>query len=306
MKIADVFISYKSEDREWAKKVDALIRGAGYTTWWDPSLQTGERYNDRIDAELKLAKAAIVIWSERSWASTWVKEEALFARDREKLLPVRIDDVEIGVPFYSLQTVDLRSWDGNPESPSAKPLVESLEWHVPKRLRADYSLNVYWTRFNDYYFEEDLSDETHLIRFLDRVVAMCSTIGIELNLIKAWDHIVNPHTIKDRSIYEKDLNILVFFGSIRLDGFAEDVFCPGLRHLAQELNPYVLHVGHDDFSLDELNFYCLPQRKVETRNRRLPEPDTVPGDSAIESLSSYIAFHVLRVREATSTNKNPR
>ena len=30
--MADVFISYKNEDREWAQKVDALIRSAGYTT----------------------------------------------------------------------------------------------------------------------------------------------------------------------------------------------------------------------------------------------------------------------------------
>ena len=304
--MADVFISYKSEDREWAKKIDALIRGAGYSTWWDPSLQTGERYNDRIDTELKLAKAAVVVWSERSWVSTWVKEEALFARDREKLLPARIDDVEIGVPFYSLQTVDLRGWNGDPALPPAKALVESLERHFPRKLRPDYSLNVYWTRFNDRYVSDDLSDETRLTRFLDRVVAMCSTIGVELNLIKAWDHIVNPHTIKDRSVYERDLNILLFFGRIELDGFAEDVFCPGLRHLARELNPYVLHVGHDDFSLDYLNFYCLPQRKVETRNSKLPEPDSVLGDSAIEALSSYISFHILRVREVTTGAKKSR
>jgi hypothetical protein len=31
-------------------------------------------------------------------------------------------------------------------------------------------------------------------------------------------------------VYERDLNILVFFGCIKLDGFAEDIFCPGLRH----------------------------------------------------------------------------
>ncbi len=291
--MADVFISYKSEDREWATKIDALIRSAGYTTWWDPSLQTGERYNDRIDAELRSAKAAVVIWSERSWASTWVKEEALFARDRERLLPIRIDAVEIGVPFYSLQTVDLREWDGDFSSPPARVLLESLERHVPKKLRADYTIYVYWTRGNDGF----ISDEAQLERFLERVVAMCSTIGVELQLVKAWDHIVNPHTIADRSVYERDLNILVFFGRVEIDGFAEDVFCPGLRHLARELNPYVLHVGHDDFSLDYLNFYCLPQRKVETRIAKLPEPDTVLGDSAVEALACFIAFRALKVRE---------
>jgi hypothetical protein len=63
------------------------------------------------------------------------------------------------------------------------------------------------------------------------------------------------------------------------------------------LNPYVLHVGHEDFSLEYLNFYCMPQRKVETRAASLPAPDTVLGDSAVESLSCFIAFRALKVRE---------
>jgi hypothetical protein len=58
--MADVFISYKSEDREWAHKIDALIRPAGYTTWWDPSLQTGERYSDRAHKSGK----AFFLWRE--------------------------------------------------------------------------------------------------------------------------------------------------------------------------------------------------------------------------------------------------
>jgi hypothetical protein len=296
--MVDVFISYKSEDREGANKINTLLRSAGYSTWWDSSLQAGQQYNDEIDKNLREAKAAVVIWSKRGWGSKWVKEEALFARDRDKLLPVRIDDVEIGVPFYSLQTLDFQGWDGNSTSRAATVLIDSLEQYAPKKLRPNYAINVYWARFNDRYISEDLSDESYAIRFLERVVAFCSTIGVDLHLINAWDHIVNPHMIEDRSIYERDLNILVFFGCIKLDGFAEDVFCPGLRRLARELNPYVLHVGHDDFSLDYLNFYCSPDRKVETRTAKLPDPDTLLGDSAVEALSAYISFRALKVREA--------
>jgi hypothetical protein len=226
-----------------------------------------------------------------------VKEEALFARDREKLLPTRIDGVEIGVPFYSLQTVDLREWDGDPGTPPAKLLLESLERHVPRKLRRDYVIYVYGTRFND-----PFASDSKIERFLERVVALCSTIGVNLEVVKAWDHIVNPNMIADRTVYERDLNIFVFFGRIDTrDCFAEDVFCPGLRHLARELNPYVLHVGHEDFSLDWLNFYCMPQRKVETKSATLPEPDTVLGDSAVEALACFIAFRALRVREVVGS-----
>ena len=296
--MADIFISYKSEDREWAQRLDTLIRSAGYTTWWDTSLQTGDRYNDEIDRQLKKAKATVVIWSARSWVSTWVKEEALFSRDRDILLPTRIDDVEIGVPFYSLHTIDLRTWNGELDSPLATKLLESLEQRVPRKLKEDYSINVYWTSFNDKF----VGDPSIALRFLERVKALCETIGVNIQPMKAWDHIVNPHTIADRSVYEQDLNILLYFGNIVMGGFAEDVFCPGLRKFARELNPYVLHIGHEKFSLDNLNFYCLPQRQVATPEPSLPVPDTMLGDSVVESLASHIAFRVAKVRTATAVD----
>jgi hypothetical protein len=291
--MADVFISHKCEDRAWAEKIDNLIRGKGYSTWWDASIQTGERYNDRIDRELRRAAAAVVIWSSRSWESPWVKEEALFARDRDRLLPARIDDVQIGVPFYSLQTIDLRGWDGTPDHARAKDLVDGLGRLLPKTLREDYSVNVYWTTGDNKY----AGDKQKVERFLARVAAACSCIGLELNLIPAWDHIENPLKIADRSVYEKDLNILLIIGDMEICGFFEDVFAPGLRQLARELNPFVVHISHQEFRMDYLNFYCAPNRRVETVSEELPEPDTLIGDSVVEAVSSHIALKALRVRQ---------
>jgi len=292
--MADVFISYKSQDREWAEKVDSLIRSAGYSTWWDTSLQTGERYNDEIDRQLRQAKATVVIWSTRSWVSTWVKEEALFSRDREMLLPARIDDVEIGVPFYSLQTVDLRNWDGGRDSAPALELLASLERHVPRKLRPDYQINVYWARFNDRYVEDD----AQIDRFLECVTALCASTGLELNIISGNHHIINANVISDSAQYERDLNILVYFGTIKDCGFAEDVFRPGLRYFARRANPYVLHVGHEEFDMNELTLSCFPVRRVRTRESTLPDPDSVSGDSAVEALASYIVFRAFKVRNA--------
>jgi hypothetical protein len=294
--MADIFISYKSDDREWANKLDTLIKSAGYTTWWDTSLMTGQKYNDCIDKELRAAKAAIVIWSERSWASAWVKEEALFARDQEKLLPIRIDNVSIGVPFYSLHTIDFQLWDGRLDSSEANSLVESLNQFIPKKLKKNFSVDVFWTRFNDEFMNKD----ENITRILSRVKTVCSSIGVNINIIKAWDNIVNPHTIKDRSVYEQDINIFLFFGSIKIDGFADDVFCPGLRRFAKELNPYVIHIGNKDFSLDLLNFYCAPQRKVELKDESFPEQGTMREESLIDALAHHISFKVLRVQSVLS------
>jgi len=185
--MADVFISYKSEDREWAKKVDDLIKSAGYTTWWDASLETGQRYNDRIDEELRQSNAAIVLWSERSWASAWVKEEALFARDQDKLLPVRIDGVSIGVPFYSLHTVDFRDWNGDPEAKGARELIETLTRRVPRNLVVAESVKVYWTSFNDGF----ISAKEDVEQLFNRVSAVCASIGVQFTLVDAADYMLN-------------------------------------------------------------------------------------------------------------------
>jgi TIR domain len=179
--MADVFISHKSEDRIWAERIDSLLRGKGYSIWWDASLQSGQRYNDEINRELEQAAATIVIWSSMSWKSHWVKDEALFARDRDRLLPTRIDNVQIGVPFYSLQTIDLRNWDGTPSHGDAKRLTDDLERLVPKALREDYSVNVYWTTGDNKY----AGNKEKVGRFLKRVTAACSSIGLQLNMIPA-------------------------------------------------------------------------------------------------------------------------
>lgn len=106
--MADVFISYKREDRAWAERVDATLREAGLTTWWDPSLVAGEQFNQAIERELSSAKCVVVIWSEAAHQSSWVHAEAIRAFGKGNLVSARIDDVVLKYPFDLVQTADLR------------------------------------------------------------------------------------------------------------------------------------------------------------------------------------------------------
>lgn len=106
--MADVFISYKREDRDWAERVDRALRDAGFTTWWDTSLVAGEHFNEAIHRELQNANCVVVIWSERARQSQWVNAEAVAGFDRGILVSSRVDGVALGYPFSVVQTTDLR------------------------------------------------------------------------------------------------------------------------------------------------------------------------------------------------------
>lgn len=105
--MADVFISYKREDRAWAEAASAKLVEAGWSTWWDTSLVAGERFSDVIGRELTGAKVVVVLWSSASLTSNWVKAEAQYAFDADKIVAARIEDVTPGFPFQSIQTCDL-------------------------------------------------------------------------------------------------------------------------------------------------------------------------------------------------------
>ena len=108
--MADVFISYSSQDRDLARQLAARLEGAGYSVWWDSSLLSGERFRDTIMQELGRSRAAIVIWSKHSTGSDWVQSEAGRAHANGKLIPVKTPDVgydAIPLPFDNLHTQDI-------------------------------------------------------------------------------------------------------------------------------------------------------------------------------------------------------
>jgi hypothetical protein len=107
--MADVFISYKRADREWAERISCALRDAGISCWWDTSLVAGEHFNQAIDRELKACRCVIVIWSEAAADSRWVQAEALQGFERGILVATQLEDVTLTYPFSAVKTLDLRS-----------------------------------------------------------------------------------------------------------------------------------------------------------------------------------------------------
>lgn len=112
--MADVFISYAREDRERAGSVAHLLERDGWSVWWDRRIVAGESFDQAIERELERARCVVVLWSEVSIASEWVKNEAALAAERGVLVPVVLDRVRPPLEFRRKQTVDLAGWNGDP------------------------------------------------------------------------------------------------------------------------------------------------------------------------------------------------
>ena len=71
--MADVFLSYASEDRSRVQPLVKALETLQYTVWWDRQIDPGANFENVIEAELVDAKIVVVIWSPNSARSSWVQ-----------------------------------------------------------------------------------------------------------------------------------------------------------------------------------------------------------------------------------------
>ncbi|HVY89261.1 MAG TPA: toll/interleukin-1 receptor domain-containing protein [Hyphomonadaceae bacterium] len=145
--MADIFISYRREDRRHAEQLANAFIDDGLEVWWDGSLEAGETYDEKIQTLLQSAKAVVILWSPAAVESDWVRSEGSVGRERGVLVPVMIKKVEIPVPFNLIHTANLTKWDGDRTDPdyvgvlkrvkelSSKQNVKPLKPATPRAMR---------------------------------------------------------------------------------------------------------------------------------------------------------------------------
>ena len=128
--MADVFISYAKSDRPLALKLAAMLEAEGWKVWWDTSLTIGDDFRNEIMTELGRARAVIVIWTDASIKSDWVRSEAGRAQADRKLIPVKLEHLtykDLPPPFDVLHTENIGEDDkikAAVVAQLAKPAVE--------------------------------------------------------------------------------------------------------------------------------------------------------------------------------------
>ncbi len=127
--MADVFISYKSDDRGAVEDIVRGLEREGINLWWDQGIAPTVDWRADIARELHAAKVVIVVWSRNSadlGSGKWVIQEAEEAEARGGLVPVVIDDVLPPLGLRHVQTADLVDWRGDREDPRWVGFVETV------------------------------------------------------------------------------------------------------------------------------------------------------------------------------------
>jgi hypothetical protein len=98
------FISYSTKDQEFADRLYADLQAKGVRCWFAPhDIQGGKKVHEQIDEAIKVYDKLLLILSDASMSSSWVKAEIANARSREEqqkrqmLFPISI------VPFDQIK-----------------------------------------------------------------------------------------------------------------------------------------------------------------------------------------------------------
>lgn len=108
--MADIFVSYASEDRERVRPLVEELEARGFSVWWDTRIGIGTSFDRQIEQQLKAASSVITVWSTASVDSNWVREETQDGLEREILIPIQIDDCQLPLGFRRTQVAQLIGW----------------------------------------------------------------------------------------------------------------------------------------------------------------------------------------------------
>jgi uncharacterized protein YjbI with pentapeptide repeats len=78
------FISYSTKDQEFADRLYESLQARGVRCWFAPhDIQGGRKVHEQIDEAIKLYDKLLLVLSDASMASNWVKTEIANARSKE-------------------------------------------------------------------------------------------------------------------------------------------------------------------------------------------------------------------------------
>jgi len=136
--MADIFLSYKTEDLAIADSLVKVLEASGFSVWWDQRIDAGQIWRREITDQLEHAKCVIVLWTRNSAGDhgRFVQEEAARAQRLGTYLPVKIEECDLPLGFSEMQALSLLNWSGRQDNPLLERLVELARGIIAAPARA--------------------------------------------------------------------------------------------------------------------------------------------------------------------------
>ncbi len=100
------FISYSTKDQEFAERLHADLQAKGVRCWFAPEdMKAGRKLHEQIDEAIRLHDKLLLILSEHSMSSKWVKTEIANARAREEQ-----EDKQLLFPITLAPFEEVKKW----------------------------------------------------------------------------------------------------------------------------------------------------------------------------------------------------
>ena len=136
----EIFISYSRRDISTVRALTTALSQRGLSVWVDRSdIQEGDAYDTQIEEAIAQTSVVIVLWSENSIRSHWVRAEAAYALAKHKLLPITIDHSQPPLQFMQIQTLNFGGWQGNCEDETFERLLATLSKRLDRQLSVSRS-----------------------------------------------------------------------------------------------------------------------------------------------------------------------
>jgi len=138
------FISYSGKDDAFARRLHSKLESEGLRVWFAPEhMRGGKKSKDQIDEAIRTHDRLLLVLSENSMKSEWVRREIKRARRKE-----RETGREVLFPISLVSHSEIKKWEYL-DSDTGEDLAEKIrEYHIP-----DFSL---WRLMDE--FEKAVAD----------------------------------------------------------------------------------------------------------------------------------------------------
>jgi DNA-binding LacI/PurR family transcriptional regulator len=260
--MADVFFSYKREDRPTVERLVRLFKKEGFTVWWDAVLEDGELFSDVIREELNKTWCVVVCWSALSVNSRWVLHEARVGRAQNMLVPISLDGTKPPLGFQHIQTGQLAGWNGNRKDIGVRRLIAGArKLVVHPEAQSDVAAKAVHSDAED---RANIRQKRHEVARNRKVFLICASTAEEwqlaLNndlllslrranlsctvLVPSGDHLVGEHEALQQEVLADKKEYAG--GIIIISGWPEEQ-AGQLTWFAEQFQKPVVFVDHNPF-----------------------------------------------------------